>query len=412
MIKQLSRALKIIFFLISITQIQAQINSSAKKDSIFSNTLNEYKNFWVQLPENYNPNSPEKYPVIYILDGGIMLNTLETVYNNYWGHYLPHMILVGISNQSNRTRDLTTSQIKMRRGAEFNQDTGGAEQFTDYITKELIPYVDKTYPTTSYRTLIGHSYAGLFTINMLVNHPAFFKNYIAIDPSLDWDSQKLLKQAKEKLASENFKGKSLFISMAAEQLHMMDESVTIDNLMKNTSEFTLFPRSIMEFSNHAETHKNNGLNFSLKIYPEDLHGTVPLPSIRDGLIYLFKWFQFKNPPKYNNPETTVTELTELLKDQAKIYSENFGYAVPPMVEELFNGYGYMNLQMGAPEKAKLFFEMGVKYYPNSANSFDSLSEYYESIEDFPNALKNIKKAFELSGSDNHKKKLIEIQSKL
>ena len=412
MIKQLSRALKIIFFLISITQIQAQINSSAKKDSIFSNTLNEYKNFWVQLPENYNPNSPEKYPVIYILDGGIMLNTLETVYNNYWGHYLPHMILVGISNQSNRTRDLTTSQIKMRRGAEFNQDTGGAEQFTDYITKELIHYVDKTYPTTSYRTLIGHSYAGLFTINMLVNHPAFFKNYIAIDPSLDWDSQKLLKQAKEKLASENFKGKSLFISMAAEQLHMMDESVTIDNLMKNTSEFTLFPRSIMEFSNHAETQKNNGLNFSLKIYPEDLHGTVPLPSIRDGLIYLFKWFQFKNPPKYNNPETTVTELTELLNDQAKIYSENFGYAVPPMVEELFNGYGYMNLQMGAPEKAKLFFEMGVKYYPNSANSFDSLSEYYESIEDFPNALKNIKKAFELSGSDNHKKKLIEIQSKL
>ena len=241
---------------------------------------------------------------------------------------------------------------------------------------------------------------------------AFFKNYIAIDPSLDWDSQKLLKQAKEKLASENFKGKSLFISMAAEQLHMMDESVTIDNLMKNTSEFTLFPRSIMEFSNHAQAHKNNGLNFSLKIYPEDLHGTVPLPSIRDGLIYLFKWFQFKNPPKYNNPETTVTELTELLNDQAKIYSENFGYAVPPMVEELFNGYGYMNLQMGAPEKAKLFFEMGVKYYPNSANSFDSLSEYYESIEDFPNALKNIKKAFELSGSDNHKKKLIEIQSKL
>lgn len=410
--KQLSRVITIMFFLISITQIQAQINNSVKKDSIFSNTLNEYKNFWVQLPENYNPNSSEKYPVIYILDGGIMLNTLETVYNNYWGHYLPHMILVGISNQSNRTRDLTTSQIKMRRGAEFDQETGGADIFTEYITKELIPYVDKTYPTTSYRTLIGHSYAGLFTINMLMNHNEFFKNYIAIDPSLDWDSQKLLKQAKEKLASENFKGKSLFISMAAEQLHMMDESITVDNLMENTSEFTLFSRSIMEFSNYAESQKNNGFNFSWKIYPEDLHGTVPLPSIRDGLVYLFKWFQFKNPPKYNNPETTVSELTELLNDQAKIYSENFGYAVPPMVEELFNGYGYMNLQMGAPEKAKLFFEMAVKYYPNSANSFDSLSEYYESIEDFPNALKNIKKAFELSGSDNHKNKLIEIQSKL
>jgi len=411
MAKQISRVLLVIFFLISITQIQAQINNSAKKDSIFSNTFNEYKNIWVQLPENYNPNSSEKYPVIYILDGGVMLNTLETVYNNYWGHYLPHMILVGISNSTNRTRDLTTSQIKMRRGAEFDQETGGADKFTEYITKELIPYVDKTYPTTSYRTLIGHSYAGLFTVNMLINHTKFFKNYIAIDPSLDWDNQKLLKQAKEKLTSENFKGKSLFVSMAAEQLHMMDESVTINNLMENTSEFTLFPRSIMEFSNFAEAHKENDLNFTWKIYPEDLHGTVPLPSIRDGLIFLFKWFQFKNPPKYNNPETTVAELTELLIDQAKIYSENFGYAVPPMVEELFNGYGYMNLQMGAPEKAKLFFEMGVKYYPKNSNSYDSMADYYLSQNNTQNAINYVSIAYVISGNDIYKRKLEKLQQK-
>jgi len=411
MAKQISRVLLVIFFLISITQIQAQINNSVKKDSIFSNTFNEYKKIWIQLPKNYNPNSSEKYPVIYILDGGVMLNTLETVYNNYWGHYLPHMILVGISNHTNRTRDLTTSQIKMRRGAEFDQETGGADKFTEYITKELIPYVDKTYPTTSYRTLIGHSYAGLFTVNMLINHTKFFKNYIAIDPSLDWDNQKLLKQAKEKLTSENFKGKSLFVSMAAEQLHMMDESVTINNLMENTSEFTLFPRSIMEFSNFAEAHKENDLNFTWKIYPEDLHGTVPLPSIRDGLIFLFKWFQFKNPPKYNNPETTVAELTELLIDQAKIYSENFGYAVPPMVEELFNGYGYMNLQMGAPEKAKLFFEMGVKYYPKNSNSYDSMADYYLSQNNTQNAINYVSIAYVISGNDIYKRKLEKLQQK-
>ena len=388
------------------------LSKIAINDSVFSSTFNEYKKVWVQLPENYNPKSAEKYPVVYILDGSVQLETLESVYSNYWGHFLPHMILVGISNQTNRTRDLTTSQIKTRRGSEFNQDTGGADNFTEYITKELIPHIDKNYPTTSYRTLIGHSYGGLFTINMLINHNSLFKNYIAIDPSLDWDNQKLLKQAKEKLKSEDFSEKSLFVSMAAEQLHMMDETVTIDNLMENTSEFTLFPRSIMEFSTFAETLKENGLNFSWKIYPEDLHGTVPLPSIRDGLVFLFKWFQFKNPPKYNNPETTIKELTKMLEEQAEIYHQNFGYAVPPMVEELFNGYGYMNMQMGAPDRAKLFFEMGVKYYPKSANSYDSLAEYYESVEDYTNALKNIKKAFELSQSDNHKQRMKTIQSKM
>ena len=108
------------------------------------------------------------------------------------------MILVGISNRNNRTRDLTTSQIKMRRGASMDQDTGGADKFTHFIAEELMPHIDSKYPTAPYRTLIGHSYAGLFTINVLINHSHLFNNYIAIDPSLDWDSQKLLKQAKFK----------------------------------------------------------------------------------------------------------------------------------------------------------------------------------------------------------------------
>jgi predicted alpha/beta superfamily hydrolase len=383
----------------------------ATKDSLFSTTFQETKNFWVQLPENYNPNSSEKYPVVYILDGGALMNSLETVYNNYWGHYLPHMILVGIQNRTNRTRDLTTSQIKMRGGSIMDKDTGGAEKFTKYIETELIPHIDENYPTTSYRTLIGHSYGGLFTLNMLINHNKLFKNYIAIDPSLDWDNQKLLKEAKTKLQTENFKGKSLFVSLAAEQLHMMNENITIDNVMEDSSGFTLFARSIIDFSTFAESHKESGLNFSWKIYPEDLHGTVPLPSMRDGLVFLFDWFQFKNPPKYNNPETTVEELEQLLNEQEKIYLQNYGYAVPPMVEELFIGYGYMNMQMGAPKKAELFFTKAIKFYPKSANAFDSLAEFYEAQEDYPNAIKNMKRAFELSGNNTHKERLEKLQAK-
>ena len=187
-------------------------------DSLFSTSLEENRAFWVKLPENYEPNGDQKYPVVYILDGFSLQNTLETVYDNYWGHYLPHMILVGISNKNNRIKDLTTSQVKMRRGSSMDVETGGAEIFTQFIERELIPHIDNTYPTTPYRTLIGHSYAGLFAINTLINHNHLFKNYIAIDPSMDWDNQKLLKQAKEKLMTKSFKGKSLYVSLAAEQL--------------------------------------------------------------------------------------------------------------------------------------------------------------------------------------------------
>ncbi|WP_412986788.1 alpha/beta hydrolase-fold protein [Pontimicrobium sp. IMCC45349] len=401
------KTLLLVLILMSFQLLKAQESNAL--DSIYSNVLDENRQFWVKLPEGYNPENATKYPVIYLLDGVSLKGNLVTVYNNYWGHYLPNMILVGVSNQPNRTRDLTTSKIESRRGAAFNYETGGAENFTQFLEKELIPHIDTNYKTSKYRTLIGHSFAGLFTINTLINHTHLFKNYIAIDPSLDWDNQKLLNQAKTVFKEKDFSGKGLFVSLAAEQLHMFDSSITMDNITEDTSEFTLFARSIIEFSKLAESNSKNGLNFSWKVYPEDLHGTVPLPSMRDGLVFLFKWFQFVNPPKYNNPDTTVDELKQLLIAQGEIYTKHFGEPTPPMIEELFNAYGYMNVQMGQPEKAKLFFSEYIKYYPKSAVAYEGMSDYYSSQNDKAKALEFMNKAYKISQSDYHKKKIEDLK---
>jgi predicted alpha/beta superfamily hydrolase len=405
------RIVVIIVFVLASLTIEAQTNQINPTyfevaDSLYSETLKSYRHFWVKLPENYNPESNTKYPVIYLLDGFSLKSNLEAVYNNYWGHYLPHMILVGVSNRKDRTRDLTISKVESRRGSSFNYETGGAELFTSFIENELIPNIDQNYPTTKFRTLIGHSYAGLFTINVLLNHSHLFQNYIAIDPSLDWDNQKLLIEAKEKLKVKNFEGKSLFVALAAEQLHMSDETVTMDNLRQNDSEFTLFSRSIVDFCDTASTTaKLNELRFDWEVYPEDLHGTVPLPAIRDGLVSLFKWYQFKTPQKYNNPETSIDEIRVLLNNQEAIYTKYFGYKTPPMIAELFIGYGFMNLQMEYPKKAFLFFNMAINYYPENANAYDAMSDYYISEKNNPKAIGYAKKAYEISQSTYHKEKL-------
>jgi tetratricopeptide (TPR) repeat protein len=201
------------------------------------------------------------------------------------------------------------------------------------------------------------------------------------------------------------------VSLAAEQLHMWDEEITMENIMDDSSEFTLFARSIIDFSTFATSQKQSGLNVSWKVYNEDLHGTVPLPTMRDGLIFLFKWYQFKSPQKYNNPESTVEELVKLLEKQEEIYSTHFGYPFPPMIEELFSGYGYMNLQMGQPEKAFMFFKTNIDYYPNRASAYNSMADYYEAQGDFTNAIKQVKKAFEISGDDLYKKRIEELKGK-
>ena len=150
------------------------------KDSLHSTVLGESREFYVDLPDSYVEGSDTKYPVVYILDGDVMLNALHTVHSYYNGGFMPEMILIGISNAENRTRDLTTSELSERRGQAYNQENGGAAKFTNFIQSELIPFVEDKYPVTNYRTLIGHSYAGLFTVNMLLKHTDTFENYLAI----------------------------------------------------------------------------------------------------------------------------------------------------------------------------------------------------------------------------------------
>jgi len=415
--KYIISIITVIVLVINTTIINAQENLETQyllkigiTDSLNSKILNEKRDFWVQLPENYNPKSVEKYPVAYILDGSIHLNTLHTVHSYYSGGYFPEMILVGISNRTNRTRDLTTSQVKKFQGTELDKNTGGAEKFTQFIENELIPYIDSKYATTSYRTLIGHSYGGLFTINTLINHPYLFENYLAIDPSLDWDHQKLLNEAKIKLQNDDYSGKSLFISLNG-QLDMQNSAITIDNVMEDTSNFTLFPRSNIAFSNIVRQNTNNGLSFEWKFYPNDIHGTIALPSIMDGLLSIFEWYQMENTDKINSFDTPKEELLSIIKYRAKKLQTHFGYAVPPYPEELLNMSGYMNMDMQQPEKAKMYFEQAIEYYPNSANAYDSLADYYESQNDYQNALKYVTKAFELNENDYYKKRMETFKAK-
>ncbi|WBX70804.1 alpha/beta hydrolase [Tenacibaculum retecalamus] len=245
----------ILFPIIAFSQAQ-YLTQIGKTDSIYSKALKDKRKFWVQLPDNFNEN--RKYPVVYVLDGETHLPIVSLVQNYYSGGFIPEMILVGISNQQYRTRDLTISKIKTRQGSTYTQENGGAGNFIKFIKKELIPYIEKKYPVTNYRTLIGHSFGGLFAINTLIHHQELFTNYLAIDPSLDWDHQKLVKEAAVLLKKNSYKNKSLFISLGG-PLHMQRSDITIDNIVNDKSDYTLFGRSNLEFTKIAKEHKKNGL---------------------------------------------------------------------------------------------------------------------------------------------------------
>ena len=150
--------------------IAAAQDLPGKKDSIQSVILNEKRVIQVVLPEKYKPGSKDKYDVLYVLDGDWNTKTMTDVERFIEGEaYMPPTIIIGVLNVD-RDRDLTPTHVS------DNKTSGGADKFLGFLKNELIPYVDKTYPSNGDNTIFGHSFGGLFVMYALLNEPQVFKS--------------------------------------------------------------------------------------------------------------------------------------------------------------------------------------------------------------------------------------------
>ena len=379
-------------------------------DSIHSKILNEKRKIWVYLP-NSNPQTiyaHQRYPVVYLLDGDAhfysvmgMIQQLSEVNGN---SVCPQMIVVGILN-TDRTRDLTPTHVA---GGPYldsvsSSTSGGGENFTAFLEKELIPHIDSLYPTAPYRMLIGHSFGGLMAVNILINHPGIFNSYLAIDPSLWWDNQKLLRQAATVLQQNKFKGKSLFVGVA----NTMKPGMDTLQVRNDTSLATLHIRSILEFITLLKKNAANGLHADFKYYNDDDHGSVPLIAEYDALHFTFRNYRL---PSFQNLLDSSFNADSAITVHFKNVSVQMGYDVLPP-EPLINQLGYTFLQNKMPDKAYLFFEKNIRNYPGSFNAYDSMGDFYDAKANTKKAIEYYSKALKLNDNPETKAKLKKLQLK-
>lgn len=159
-----------------------------------SEILNEKRNILIHLPRGYDASLT--YPVLYVLDGSSqdfrmaglaeILNIAETV---------PEMIIVGIPN-TNRNRDLTPHYIYQETGGEA---LGQGDQFLSFLVHEVVPYIDKNYPTNGYKMLAGHSRAGLFSFFAYLERPNSFDAYFNFSPAFWRDGSIIVEKAQNTL---------------------------------------------------------------------------------------------------------------------------------------------------------------------------------------------------------------------
>ena len=153
----------------------------AFRHSIHSAQLGEVREYWVSLPVQYADSN--QYPVIYVLDAEWRFDLVRHMAYDMGGNGdIERSIVVGIPHvawEHQRGIDLTFSQSRKEYDGEVVDSTtyhagnsGGGLQFYRYLTDELLPDVDRRYPTTGHETLIGHSYGGYFGAYLLsLPHP-------------------------------------------------------------------------------------------------------------------------------------------------------------------------------------------------------------------------------------------------
>jgi predicted alpha/beta superfamily hydrolase len=394
---------------------QAQTDNKiiiGKIDSIESTILNEKRKIWIYDPskdalDNY---AKRNYPVVYLLDGDAhfssvvgMIQQLSTVNGNM---ICPEMIVVGIPN-TDRTRDLTPTHVDVDppfMDSAFSKTSGGGEKFISFIEKELMPYIESHYPTEPYKMLIGHSFGGLIVMQTFVHHTNLFNSYICIDPSMWWDKQTLLKETKKILENKKFQGKSLFLGIA----NTMENGMTINKVLNDTSGQTRHIRSILTLKKYFENNKQNGLKFQSKYYNEDSHGSVPLITEYDALHFIFDFY----PLKLSFKEFTDSSpsLVNKFETHFSNVSKKMGYNIKPS-EDQMNGMGYQALGSKQFKKAERFFKYNIDNYPESFNVYDSMGDYYDAIGDKPNTIKFFEKALTIKENVETRKKLEKIKLK-
>lgn len=378
-------------------------------DSLRSEILDETRNIWVHVPDNaagaiYGKSS---YPVLYLLDGPGHFHAVTGLLNNLGQNgIVPRMVVVAIPN-TDRTRDLTPSHVdEMFGDSSFVVTSGGGDKFLEFMEKELIPYVEEKYPVTGYRTFVGHSFGGLTAVHALFSKAHLFSNYVAIDPSMWWDDWLLVNKADTVLEGSSLEGKALFMGVA----NTMEEGMDISKVKQDTARSSNHIRSILSLIEKLDEKQDSPLEFAWKYYEDDDHGSVPLITEYDALRFLFPWYRLEGLNRFfeEDAEDDPKELIEALDEHYGLVSKHFGYMVLPPEPDV-NSLAYNFMNTNKPIIARAMFEMNIRNYPESANVYDSMGDFYLNQSDTLQAMEQFRKALELGANPFTKDKLSQLE---
>ena len=252
--------------LIAANSTKAQDHTSGPpliREIIHSSILLEERPIRIQLPRAYEQ-SESQYPVLFILDAEHEEHfkwSLETTELLTAKGQIPEMIIVGIEN-TNRLRDMSVPVFEY----EGKTVVGGAEKFLGFLEKELIPFINDKYRTSTSRILYGVSATATFSIFTMVTQPTVFDAYVAASPSFFVNYDIINANARKYFATNKDLNKVFFMNLGTED---HEKRVT----------------QTRAFADLIEQLAPPEFRWELRVMNGDGH--VPRSSLEDGLKMIF-----------------------------------------------------------------------------------------------------------------------------
>ena len=257
-------------------------------------------------------------PVIYVLDPVLNFETataaagwLATAGQLAGGDF-PRTIVVGVGYPNDddvrkvmarRARDLTPTDGPAPEGLSlppFPFGLGGAARFLDALVSEVMPQIEAAYGADpDDRTLVGHSFGGLFALFTLFRVPAAFRRYLIISPSIWWDARVILRHEANWAAHHHNLPASVFIAVGRNEQApgggwknegFPDEAIAAIRQLDNYRELCV--------RLHARRYPD--LNLECAVFDGEYHLTITAAAITRGLISLFT---ADNRRAHNEPST-------------------------------------------------------------------------------------------------------------
>ena len=328
-----------------------------------SEILNDTRDLSIYLPKGYNKDSISNFPLAIVLDGHKLFD-LYVGASNYYAQldHAPEQIVVGVDMKDSRNKDA---------GYDVNNGNldNNSENFYRFIRDEMIPYIEATFKTSPFLTIVGESLTANYITHFLKEEYSIFNAYICLNPTL---SNTINSQV------ESYRLKEL----------SSEDNTFYFYLSSNPFSNTIKKDKIKNFGKFIKSFEIDNFNV---VFDELTNSPSSSSSIGEGIFRAFaKIFEIYSgitKTEYNekvknlSPPEAISYLEIKYLDIEFLFGANIGIRKADVfaIEDII-------LDKEGGDYLDDFGKMILKLFPTSEMGHYYLGKYYESGKDFKRAL--------------------------